>query len=156
MELGQEHNIKTLRSKDFYSGLIFIFFGVVALVRARHYPMGTAARMGPGYFPIILGGLLAILGLVIAARALFWVPGEPIRGWAFRPLLLVIGGVLAFALLVQPLGLVLAILTLVVICSLGSWEFRIKELFILSIALAALAIALFVYGLGMPYKLWPT
>ena len=117
--------------------------------------MGTAARMGPGYFPTILGVLLAFLGLVIVARALFWVPGESIMRWAFRPLVLVIGAVLAFAMIAKFLGLILAVLTMVVISSLGSWEFRIKEMLVLSLMLAALSVGLFVYGLGLPFNLWP-
>ncbi|MBI5967269.1 MAG: tripartite tricarboxylate transporter TctB family protein, partial [Deltaproteobacteria bacterium] len=63
--------IKIRNPKDLYAGLVFIFFGVFALLMARSYPMGNAMRMGPGYFPSILGGSLALLGLVVAARSLW-------------------------------------------------------------------------------------
>jgi len=116
--------------------------------------MGTAVRMGPGFFPTLLGGLLALLGLMVAAKDL-WVNGEPVRGWAFRPLVLVFGAVLAFAFLVQSLGLVLATLALVVIRSLGGWEFRLREVAVLCLLSAALAVGVFAYGLGLPFKVWP-
>ena len=140
--------------KDFGTGLIFVFFGAGAMVMSRHYPMGTVMRMGPGYFPCILGGLLALLGFVIALRAL-WVRGEAPTPLALRPVALVLGAVLAFALLVHSLGLVLAILALVVMSCPGGLEFRLREVAVLSLVLAALVLGLFVYGLGLPFKLWP-
>lgn len=140
--------------KDFFTGLIFLFFGGLAMVVARHYPMGTVMRMGPGYFPSVLGGLLALLGVVIALRAL-WLRGEAPTPLALRPLLLVLGAVLAFALLVHSLGLVLATLALVVMSCAGGLEFHSREVAVLYLVLAALALGLFVYGLGLPFKLWP-
>jgi hypothetical protein len=142
-------------SKDFYSGLIFILFGLFVVVVARSYPMGTALRMGPGYFPTLLGAILALLGLVIAVRGL-WISGEVLKRGAFRPLLLVLGAVLAFAFLIESLGLVLATLVLVVTSSLAGEEFRLHEVAVLCLALTALAVGLFVYGLGLPFKVWPT
>ncbi len=146
--------IRIRNRKDFYAGLIFIFFGVSAMLVARGYPMGRAARMGPGYFPYLLGGTLALLGLVIAARAL-WISGEPIKPWALRPLLLVLGAVLAFAFLVQPLGLVLAILALVFISCLAGWEYCLHEAIVLSLVLTALTVVVFFYGLRLPFNVWP-
>jgi len=133
--------------KDFGTGLIFVFFGAGAMFMSRHYPMGTVMRMGPAYFPSILGGLLALLGLAIALRGLY-VRGEAPTPLALRP-------VVAFALLVQSLGLVLAVFALVVISCLGGLDFRLREVAILYLVLAALALGLFVYGLGLPFKLWP-
>ncbi len=146
--------LKSWNSKDFYAGVVFVFFGITALLVARTYPMGNAMRMGPGYMPTILGGILALLGLVIAARAL-WLSGEAISAWALRPLLLVLGAVLAFAVLVEPLGLVLAVLALVVTGCLGGSEFRLCEVAVLSLVLVVLAVAVFVYGLGLPFGMWP-
>lgn len=146
--------IKIRSPKDFYSGLVFILFGVLAIALSRDYPMGSAMRMGPGYFPAILGGLLILLGFVIAGRALF-VGAEGIKGGAVRPLLMVLGAVVAFAFMVQPLGLVLATLALVVISCLGGWEFRFREMVLLYLMLAALAVGLFIYGVGLQIKVWP-
>lgn len=146
--------IKIRYRRDFYSGLIFIFFGALAVLIARYYPMGTAVRMGPGYFPTILGGALALLGLIVSARSL-WLSGEAIKLLALRPLVFVLGATLAFAYLIEPLGLVLATLALVIISSLGGWGFRLREVALLSLVLAVLAVGLFVYGLGLPFNMWP-
>jgi len=140
--------------KDFFAGLVLLGFGAGAIVIARGYPMGSAMRMGPGYFPTLLGGLLVLLGLALAARA-FWLRGDPVGEWAFRPLLLVHGGVVAFAVLLRPLGLVVATLALVALSRLGGWEFRALEVAALFLFLTALAMGLFVYGLGLPFQVWP-
>ncbi len=147
--------IKIHKRKDFYAGLIFVFFGVLAMLVARSYPMGSASRMGPGYFPIILGGILAMLGLAISASGLLRVSGEMLEPWALRPLLLVSGGVLAFGLLVEPLGLVLATLILIFMSCLGGTEFRLREVGILFLLLVALGWGIFIYAVGLPFKVWP-
>lgn len=148
---------RILDSKDFYAGLIFILFGIFAILEARRYKLGTAASMGPGYFPRILGGTLILFGLILFIRSL-WLSDESLKSLALRPLFLVTIGVLAFAVLLEPLGMVLATLALISISSLGSWKFRLGELVkmvILYIGLVALAAGLFVYGLGLSFRLWP-
>ena len=123
------------------------------MISARTLPMGNAGQMGPGYFPYILGGILLVLGLVIAIRAL-WKDSEAIKPTPLRPLLGVLGGVLAFAFSVQTFGLVLAIFLLIVISSWGGWNSRYREMFILFIMLAGLAVGVFIYGLKLPIKVW--
>lgn len=140
-------------SKDFYAGLLFIAFGSLAIVVARHYPMGSSLRMGPGYFPMVLGGLLVLLGVVTGLRAL-WIR-EAVPPVALRPLVLVLGAVLAFALVVQGLGLVLATVALVVVSCLGGSGFRTREVIAICFVLTALVVGLFVYGLGLPFRVWP-
>jgi len=146
---------KVLSSKDFFSGLLFISFGVVVVKVAINYPMGTAARMGPGYLPTFLGGLLILLGTVIAARA-FWMSGDTMETWALWPLLLVIGAVLAFGFLVDFAGLVLTIPLVVLISRLAGSEFRLFEVLLLCLVLVLLALGIFVYGLNLPFKIWPS
>jgi hypothetical protein len=141
-------------SKDLIAGLIFIFFGIAAIWLARDYPMGSARRMGPGYFPYIVGGALAMLGFIIAARS-FWRLSEPIRLPTLRPLIWIIAGIVGFALLLEPLGLVLALFVLILISCLGGWQFRLLEVAILYIVLALIAVIFFVYGLGLQFSLWP-
>ena len=148
---------RILDSKDFYAGLIFILFGIFAILEARRYTLGTAASMGPGYFPRILGGTLILFGLIILVRSL-WLSDESLKSLALRPLFLVTIGVLAFAVLLEPLGMVVATLTLISISSLGSWKFRLRELVkmaVLYIGLVVLAAGLFVYGLGLSFRVWP-
>ncbi len=140
--------------KDFYSGLVFVFFGLLALVLSRSYPMGSAMHMGPGYFPKILGGLLVLLGLIIAIRGLLKM-SEEIKAWAPLPLVMVLAAVVVFAYTLQPLGLVLATLALVVISCLGGSDFRIREIFVLYLLMAVLVVGIFIYGVGLPLKVWP-
>lgn len=146
--------MKIHKSKDFFAGVLFIIFGVSAVFIAQAYRMGTAVRMGPGYFPTLLGSVLTILGFIIAVRAL-WLNGAMIKLETLRPLLLIPAAVLAFSFLVQPLGLVLACLALVVIGSLGGWEFRLREVAVLYVVLVLLTVVVFVYGLKLPFKVWP-
>ncbi len=142
------------KSKDFFAGLTFVFFGMLAVWIARDYPMGKAAKMGPGYFPTILGGALALFGFAISIRSL-GSGGERIRFQTFRPLFLVLSSVIGFALLVNPLGLVLATLVLVFLSCLGGGSIRLGEMTLLFLALAFLSALLFVYGLGLSFSIWP-
>jgi hypothetical protein len=140
--------------KDFYAGLIFIAIGALALLIGRDYSLGTTTRMGPGYFPALLGWLLTILGVTIALRSLV-IHGPPVGHIGFRPLALILASMLAFAGLLEPAGLVIATAALIAIGCLGSVESRARDVIILSIALIAVALGLFVYGLGLPMKIWP-
>jgi len=146
--------IKIRSPKDLYAGLLFLFFGVLAMGMARNYPMGSAVRMGPGYFPSILGGCLTVLGMAITARSL-WLVGGKIKPPVMRPLLLVLGAVFAFSFLIEAQGLLMALLALIAVSSLASWEFQFREVIFLYLLLAALSVGVFFYFLGLPFKVWP-
>lgn len=136
--------------KEFWSGIMFIFFGVAALYIAQHdYPMGSAGRMGPGYFPSVLAGLLTLIGVVAVVRSLFR-SGEAVGQFAFRQTFLVLGGVLLFAALVRTAGLVVAILVLTVVSISASSQFRWKSAVIFAIAAVIFCVLVFVKGLGVP------
>ena len=142
--------------KDFWAGVMFTAMGAAfaIIVKVYEYPMGTASRMGAGYFPFLLGIVMAVLGLIIIAQALL-TSGGPISKFAWRPLFWVLGAFVIFGLTAKLLGLVIAILLLVVISSYGGHEHRWKEAIISSIILAASSIAVFVYGLKLPFPIWP-
>ncbi len=140
--------------KNFIAGLMFFFIGISAMIIARDYPLGTTFRMGPGYFPTVIGGCLAILGLASAMIAL-WVPGGKVEPWAPRPLLLTLGSILAFGIILERYGLVLAALTLVGLGCAGGEEFRIREAAILGLLLTLIVVGIFVYGLGLTFRVWP-
>ena len=140
--------------KDFFAGLLFIAFGIAALVIGSNYTLGTAARMGPGYFPRILGGLLVVLGATLALRALR-LQGPPIPRWHWRPIVIVLGSVAAFGLVLNYLGMVVSTVLLIVAASAASHEFRFREALISGIALAALAVVVFVLGLKLLLPIWP-
>jgi hypothetical protein len=110
--------------------------------------------MGPGYFPVWVGGLVALLGLALALRSLR-IDGPPLPRLRGRPVVFVLGASIAFGYLLKPLGLVLAAVVLVLASAFGGHEFRWKEVALLAVGLAAFAVAVFVYGLGLPFPLWP-
>ena len=142
--------------KDFWSGVMFLVIGLAFVGFAQDYDMGTAQRMGPGYFPTVLGGLLAILGLVISIAALRnEAPGGEIERFHFGPLLIVLGAVALFGLLLRPAGLVAALLVLIGVSAYASHEFRLREIVPLAAFLVLLVLAVFVWGLGLVIPIWP-
>ncbi|MFO1314544.1 MAG: tripartite tricarboxylate transporter TctB family protein [Burkholderiales bacterium] len=140
--------------KDFWSGVLFIAFGLAAIVIARDYAMGTAGRMGPGYFPRALGAILIVLGLVLSVRAIK-LRGTALQFGSFRPLVIVLGSVVVFGLAAPSLGMVIATVLLIVVSSAASHEFRWKEAIISSVVLAVFTLAAFGYGLKLQLPLWP-
>ncbi|HWH48899.1 MAG TPA: tripartite tricarboxylate transporter TctB family protein [Burkholderiales bacterium] len=140
--------------RDFCAGLIFLFFGVVAAYIARDYPMGSAVRMGPGYFPYVLGILLALLGVAVCIKSLV-IHGERVESVNLRALLLVLGAVGVFAATIESAGIVIATILLVGVGAAASPESRPREVLVLILVLVALAVGVFTYGLGLPFKLSP-
>ena len=140
--------------KDFFAGLMFIAFGIAAIVIGNNYALGTAARMGPGYFPRILGILLIALGLALALRALR-LNGPKIPAFKWRPLVIVLGSVTVFGLIVNFAGVALSTVFLIVAASAASHEFRIREALASGVILAAVAVGIFVIGLKLQLPIWP-
>jgi hypothetical protein len=141
--------------RDFYSGLLFIVVGAIAVFIALKYPMGQASRMGPGYFPRALGTLLMFLGAISVWRS-FRLPGEPIPRWKWRPILIVLGSVLIFGHIVQTAGLALSTIFLVFAASAASHEFRWKEAAVSGVLMALLCVGVFVYALSIQLPIWPS
>ncbi len=147
--------MKIKSPKDFWAGLMFIAFGLAAMIIAlMNYKMGTAVRMGPAYFPTMLGGLLAVLGLIVLVDS-FVIQGPKVPRFHFRPLILISSSCVAYGYLMKPLGLVLATAILVFVSALGGHEFKWKEVTILSIVLIVFSVLVFVKGLTLPFPLWP-
>lgn len=150
--------MKIRNAKDFWSGVMFIAFGLFFAGFARQYDMGTAARMGPAYFPTMLGLLLMFIGATISFKGLRADAEEghgAVDRFHFKPLILVLGAVVAFALLLRPGGLLVALLALIFISSLGSGEFKLKEILPLAIGLCLLVVAVFIWGLGLTIPVLP-
>ena len=147
--------MKIKSPKDFWSGLMFIGFGVFFMVWAMiYYQMGTAVRMGPAYFPTMLGGLLAVLGAIVLVGSLA-VEGPPVAQFHFRPLILISVGCVLYGYLMKPLGLVGATAALVYVSAFGGHEFKWKEVTILYVILMIFSWAVFVKGLTLPFPVWP-
>ena len=146
--------VRLANPKEFYAGLVFFGIGLAALIVARDYRLGTATRMGPGYFPLCLSLLLMLLGVASSVRSLRMSRGAPIGQWRLMPLAAIVLGVVAFGLLVERGGLVPALLALLVISAAPRLVARPIEVVITIALLTAAAVALFVYGLGMPFSLF--
>ena len=141
--------------QDFWSGVLFGGAGLAAAVyAATHYHIGTAVRMGPAYFPIWVGGLIALLGAVLVIRSMS-IEGPPRPPIHWRPTLAIVAASIAFGYLLKPLGLVLATVLLVVGSAAGGHEFRWREVALLAVALAIFSVGVFIYGLSLPFPLWP-
>jgi len=146
--------MKVKAPRDFWAGLMFIAFGVGFAWVAQNYQMGTSVRMGPAYFPTVLGALLAILGFVVLAQS-FASAGPPVARFYLRPLTLIIVAIVAFGILLKPLGLVLSLIILIGVGAFGGFEFKWKEISILYVVLAIFSVWVFVKGLGLPIPVWP-
>ena len=134
---------------------MFIGVGAAATLIARDYPMGWAIRMGPGYFPTWLGGILIFLGTIITACS-FWIKGEGIGPWAFRPMFVLTSALALFGAMLEvlKLGFVPALVVLTVVCGFAHKEMRWLETIALSVFLAAGCVGLFVFGIGLSYPLF--
>ena len=152
--------------KDFVSGLMFIAAGAAFAIGATNYTVGNAARMGPGYFPLLLGGLLAIgggivlLGSFTATRT----DGGLIGKIAWKPLLLIVGANLVFGILlggvqtlgIPAMGLIAAIFAVVIISSMAGDRFVFRGALILACILAVGSYLTFVVGLSLQFQVWPS
>ena len=141
--------------KDFNAGLMFVGIGAFFALFATNYPMGTAVRMGPAYFPTMLGWLLVGLGVIVFLRSFFLHSEEPPSKTHWRQLGWILGSVFVFGFLLDKGGLVVASFALMLICALGGWDFRWKEQLVNAVAMTAVNVAVFNYGLGLPFKLFP-
>ncbi len=152
--------------KDFYSGLVYAALGVAFAWGATNYNVGTGARMGPGYFPLMLGIVLAILGSVVALKAIVvkTESGDKIGKWIWRPVGYIVGANLAFGILLGGLpsiklpamGMIIAIFALTLISAKAGTEFKLKEVLILSGILAVGSYLVFILMLKLQIQVWPT
>ena len=143
--------------RAFASGALFLAFAIFFFVEALAYPAGTAAKIGPGYFPRLLAIVLAVIGLVVIFSALKpTADREALRKWDLKGLAWVTGSVVLFGALLFPLGLVGALFVLIMVSSRASHEFTWTGALANAAVLIALCLAVFVYGLGLPLPVWPS
>ena len=143
--------------RDFWSGIMFAALGIALVIFSQEYQMGTPARMGPGFFPTMLGALLALLGLAVVWRSMA-IDSEETRleriGW--RELIRILSAILLFALALPYLGMVVSIVLLVGVGASASHEFHWKETLASTVVLLALSWLVFVRGLELQFPVWPT
>src|SRR5512141_855068 len=164
--VSRRRHVKIKSQQDFFSGLMFMVVGVAFAWGATTYNVGEGARMGPGYFPLMLGIVLAALGafIVFESMVVETEDGEPIGKWAWKPLGYVIGANLLFGVLLGGLpsinlpamGMIVAIYGLTFVAALAGEEFKLKEVVILATILAIGSYLAFIVLLKLQFQVWPT
>ena len=145
--------MKVKNQEDFWAGMMFVGFGLLAIFMARDYPFGTTSRMGPGYFPTWLGIIMASLGSALVLQGLKH-EGAKLGKWAFKPMVLMGLGFVIFGWSIDHLGFVIATAALIVLGAASGTEFKWKEVIIMTVVLIVGSWALFIYGLELPYPLF--
>jgi hypothetical protein len=150
--------------RDVWGGVMLVAIGAAAMLISRNYPFGTALRMGPGYFPTVLGGILILFGLYLVVAGLR--AGSPARAaaqageagerspWPWRAMIVLPLAFVLFGILMSRAGFVPALLALILGSALAGPQFRLIEVLLLSVVLITASVAVFVWGLGLPYQLF--
>lgn len=153
----------TLRNaKDFWSGVLFAAVGLFFIVTVQELRLGTAARMGPAYFPTILGGLLTLLGLLLVLRgfmsraSLAAADVHRVEPFHWRILTLILGSVLIFSFLLNTCGVLLAVGAMIFVSACAEKKVHWKETLAVVVVLDAIVWVTFVYGIGMQIPVWPS
>jgi putative tricarboxylic transport membrane protein len=140
------------RNRDFWAGLMFLVIGAVAILVARNYPFGRLLRMGAGYFPTVLGGILILFGIYIMVKGLR--KSEKIQGnWSIRAVIVLPVVIVLFGVLMERAGFIPALAVLAFGSAAAGKEFRWGEVILLTAFLTVLSLAVFIWGLGLPYPL---
>ena len=158
--------MKIKSQKDFFAGVMFTVVGVAFAWGATTYNVGTGARMGPGYFPLMLGIVMAVIGLIIMFTGLTveTATGDPIGKWAWRQVFFILGANLAFGVLlgglpsfgIPAMGLIIAIYALVVIAAQAGTKHALPSVLALATVLAVGSYIAFIWALKLQIQVWPT
>lgn len=149
--------MKIKSQRDFWSGLMFVVVGVVFAIGARNYSLGTSARPGPGYFPLILSVIMVILGAIVLFKSLTIETegGDPIGAIAWRPLLVIVASITVFGMALPRLGMIITVPILIIMTSFAGDEFRWKGVLAAAVVLTLGSWFIFVWGLKLTIPLWP-
>jgi hypothetical protein len=141
-----------LLKKDFWAGVLLIVTGGMAIFIAQDYRFGSVLRMGPGFFPTILGALLIVLGICIMLAGLK--SSEKIQGHlSMRAFVLLPLSLVLFGILMEKAGFIPALIVLTLVSAASGREFKVVEVLLLTAVLAVVMTALFIWGLELPYPL---
>jgi len=146
-------NLEWRTNKDLWAGLMYIGTGALGMWIARDYPFGSALRMGPGYFPTVLGGIMVAMGIYVLVLGLRK-DHEKIQGnWSIRALIVLPISMVVFGILMEEAGFIPAMLALIPISAAAGRDFKWVEVVPLTIGLTILCAAGFIFALGLPYPL---
>lgn len=145
--------LKVRSPQDFGSGLLFIAIGAAGLYFGSTLEFGSASRMGPGFFPMIIAGLIAAMGLLVTVRALA-IQGPEIERLQLRPILMLMSALAVFGALTDVTGIVISTILMIAIAACARSGVKPLETLLLAVGSAAFIVLVFVYGLGQPLPLW--
>lgn len=143
-------------SRQFYTGLLFAAVGVAAIVLSGTYGYGTLLNIGPGFLPSLVGGLLTLIGIGMVVRS--WSRDRSqfrVARWQIKPILIVTVSILGFSALVDSTGVFVSSVFLLVVGSLAGSVRSKREIALMALLYPLAIVALFVYGLNMPFRVWP-
>ena len=139
-------------NREFFAGMLYILLGVVGMWIARDYPFGSALRMGPGYFPTVLGGMMIAFGIAVLLMGVK--NNEKIKGnWSIRAMIVLPLSAVLFGILMEEVGFIPALAVLIPAAAASGKEFKWLEVILLTIGLIILSLGVFIWGLGLPYQL---
>ena len=149
--------MKIKSQRDFVSGLMFVLVGAGFAIGATNYSMGTSARPGAGYFPLMLSVIMAILGAIVLFKSLTIESqgGDPVGAFAWRPLAIIVAAIAVFGLMLEPIGMIITVPVLIFISSFAGDEFHWKGVAIAAVVLTIGSWAIFVWGLKLTIPVWP-
>jgi hypothetical protein len=140
--------------KHLWAGLLFLAIGTFVAEQSLQYPLGTASHMGPGFFPLCGGILLALLGLATVLQTISRGGDEPVGAIDLLPILFLMGGVVVFALLIETAGLVPAVTALVLLSSYSRLLKKPLEVIATAVFVSVLSVILFIYVLKLPFAIF--
>jgi len=140
-------------NRDFWAGVFFILVGAGAMIISRDYPMGSALRMGPGYFPTVLGGIVVVFGIYVLIKGI--INNEKVVGnWSLRALIILPIATWIFGIMMETVGFIAALAVLMYTSAIASKEFKFLEVTIMAVVMVIVCTGVFIYGLGLPYPLF--
>jgi hypothetical protein len=145
--------MKLWNNKDFWAGVMFMSVGTAAIIVARDYPLGSTLNMGPGYFPVLLSGLMIVFGLIVMLKG--FRQSEKIEGnWSIRALLILPFSIALFGSLMQITGFIPALTALIFVSAASGKRFKVKEVLFLTVILVPISWAIFILGLALPFPMF--
>lgn len=148
--------MKIKNHRDFWAGVMFAVFGLLFIVLSQQYPIGTSAKMGPGYFPTVLGGLMALLGVSICAGGLSGKAAAlRVNRFDWKIIVVILVAVALFAVMLPRLGMVVSVVSLILLSSIASHEFRLRDTLVATVVLVLIAYGVFVWGLELQFPVLP-
>jgi hypothetical protein len=145
--------LRVKNPQDVGAGIVFFVIGLAGIYFGRDLAMGTGARMGPGYFPVMLSYLIVVVGLVVAGRGLI-LEGPPVERLQFRPIFFVLASILLFGAIIDYAGLAITTVALTIVAAYARRNVSLLETFVLGAGLALFTIGVFVYALNQPLPAW--